>query len=399
MMTEVSYSTPQRTMRDVVEERVREALERGHGTAAQAWERLKEQGKMLEDFLVPIGGHNGRAYFTGADAGSPSDTAIRMVACTEKGEDLFVRTFHPNGMKQLGDKFGIPPMWLRDMAFGEDWMRSASRGLLNKFAANGETRTVLVRAVGDDIRAVLSDRYKRMDTLPIFSSFLTGAYGNGAVPYNGAVTDLRANMEVLKPEVVEVPLPDGKAVHIVFGAHISSSDFGSGSLQVRGFYLQGACLNGMVRKNVMREVHLGRRMELADMMSDETMRKDTEATRSAVGDIVRHVLSPAYIEQTKTLIQTAAGMEVDVHKEVQALGKMGLLKGEIEEVDAIIANGKFDDGVDLGPCAWKVVAGITAMARDKEADRQRELQMIASDWLDKTLKGIESKFEKELQTA
>lgn len=378
-------------LRELVAQKVATALAKGGANAADAWEKMKEQGRIMEDFLLPIG-KGGRGYFTGGD-----DGPVKLVGIGNDGEPIFEKHFHLNGMMQLGDKLGIPPVWLRDRMTGSAWEEVASRSLLNAYAANSDLKTVLVRAVGSEIRGILSDRYKRLDTVPVFGSFLTSAYAGGAKLYDGAVTDLRASMEVLLPEVVEVEMPEGTPpVHIVFGAAISSSDFGKGSLEVKGFYLQGACLNGAVRKNVMREVHLGRRMEFGDIMSEETLRKDTDATRSAIGDVVRHVVSAEYRSQTVRLIQAAAGKVVDVQKEVKALVNFGLSKAEVSEVDAILMAGRYEDGVTGGPTAWKVSQGVTAIAREKDADRRDELHAIAADWLDAQLGGMEAEFEKEL---
>jgi hypothetical protein len=378
-------------LRALVERKVAEAIERGGRTSVDAWERLKEQGRLMEDYLVPMGA-GGRLWFDRPNDDGP----LLAVASAPDGSDLFTKSLHPNGVNQLGERFGIPGGWLAQRASGHPWERDAARALLNKYASNADRKTVLVRAVGDEIRAVLSDRYKRLDTVPVYGSFLSQAYAQGARLYDGAVTDLNSYLEVLLPEVVEVEIAGGDPIHIVFGARIGTSDFGRGVLEVRGFYVQGACLNGMVRKNALREVHLGRRMsDMADIMSDETMMKETEATRSAVGDIVRHLLSMPYRQQTVRLIQAAAGMEVSVQAEVKKLGQLGLLKGEVDTVDRILMQGLYEDGVQCRPSAWKVSQGITAMARECEPQRRRELEVIASDYLDEVLGGIEGTLSRE----
>lgn len=389
------------TMREVVANRVNKALQYYGGHAADAWERLKEQGRIMMDHLVPVG-KGGRLSFMHSLDNQTGPGKVLAIASSSDGGDLFVNSIHNNAFTQMGEKLGVPGSFLRELANGSAWQREAAAGLLNRFAANyeqdkGGPQTMMFRSVGHEVRGVLSDKYKRLDTQPIFGGFLTSAYAHGAKLYKGELTDLRCHMEVLLPEIHETTLPNvPEPVYTVFGARISSSDFGQGSLEVRGFYMQGACLNGMVRFNVMREVHLGRRLEMGDIMSDETRKADSHATKLLVNDSVVHVLSAKYREQTLQLMQAAAGKIVDVQKEVQALNKFGLTKAECDEVDALIMNGRSEDGVAGGPSAWKVVQGITAIAREKDANRSLELQTIASSWLDKQLNGMEARFEKEL---
>lgn len=373
-------------LRAVVQRKVDEAIERGGATSLDAWDRLKEQNRLMEDHIVPLN-KGGRTYF-----GCGED--VLMIATREDGSEIFAKSMHHHAMTQLGTRLGIPGGWLRDRMSGKMWERLASVSLLNDYAKNSDPVNVLVRSVGGQVRGVLSDRYRVIPTAPVFGSFITQAYAMGAKMYDGELTDLRAFMEVLLPEVVEVPIENGSPIHIVFGSRISSSDFGCGSLELRGFYVQGACLNGMVRRNALRQVHLGKRMdEGMDIYSDETRQRQLETTKLEVADIVKHLLSLPYRQQTVQLIQKAAGMEVDVQREVKALKNVGLLEGEIDEVEAIIARGRYEDGVACGPSAWKVAQGVTAMARDKDAERKRDLEQIASDWLDATLGNIERKLE------
>jgi hypothetical protein len=378
MSVEVSSST-NRNMRSVVERKVAQAIENGGTHAYEAWERMKEQGRMMEDWIVPIN-KGGRLWFNKPDQeGAP----VYMVAAGRDGSDLFEKTMHKNAAEQLGNRLGIPATWLRTMVHGGDWERGAATTLLNDYAKNADGMKAMVRSVGGEVRAVLSDRYKPLDTVPVFGSFITSAYARGAKLYDGAMTDLNSYMEVLMPEVVDVHLPEGRVVHIVFGARISTSDFGKGSLEVRGFYMQGVCLNGMVRQNVLRQVHLGKRQSDtgSDMFSDQTKELQLQTVKAEVADVTEHLLSLPYREQTVAFIQRAAGIRVDIQQEVKRLKTFGLLEQEVDEIDAILLAGRMDDGATGEATAWKVSQGITAMARDKDATRKREVELIAHEYL------------------
>jgi hypothetical protein len=205
--------------------------------------------------------------------------------------------------------------------------------------------------------------------------------------YSGAVTDLNSHIEVLMPEVVEV-VTDKRTIHIVFGARISTSDFGRGSLEVRGFYIQGACLNGMVRSNGLRQVHLGKRQsdDGGDVFRDNTRQLQLQTVQAEVADVTEHLLGLPYREDTIRLIQRADGMDIaDVQQEVKKLKTYGLSEAEIDEVDSILLAGRYEDGVSGPQSAWNIAQGITAMARDKDDTRKRELEVVAHDWLTEIL--------------
>lgn len=63
--------------------------------------------------------------------------------------------------------------------------------------------------------------------------------------------------ETILPTPIEIPTRKNGTVIIFAGARFSTSDYGNGSVDMRSFLLNGACLNGMVRESVMRQIHLG----------------------------------------------------------------------------------------------------------------------------------------------
>lgn len=370
-------------LKALVEAKVQQAMRIGGDHAYQAWERMKEQGRLMEDFIVPLN-KGGRIFFHKPDT---ENAKVMMIANGREGDELFAKAMHKNAWEQLASRLNIPPSWLRDRGNGDDWERGMAAQMLNQYAMHGPSMKVTIRAVGGEVRAVLSDRYKALDTVPVFGSFLASAYARGARMYSGAVTDLNSHIEVLMPEVVEV-VTDKRTIHIVFGARISTSDFGRGSLEVRGFYIQGACLNGMVRSNGLRQVHLGKRQsdDGGDVFRDNTRQLQLQTVQAEVADVTEHLLGLPYREDTIRLIQRADGMDIaDVQQEVKKLKTYGLSEAEIDEVDSILLAGRYEDGVSGPQSAWNIAQGITAMARDKDDTRKRELEVVAHDWLTEIL--------------
>lgn len=300
-----------------------------------------------------------------------------------------VLQLHDNAIEQLGVRHGIPGKFLKELYTGQKWERALAAHTLQAFTQHCEDvepgsgkriapRHILVRAVGDEVRGILSDKYRRLNMVPIFTSFAGSVERYGATFWDGVCGDLRSYLEVVIPTIHEIETPNNGMVYVAFGAQISSSDYGRGSLEVRLFEVQGACANGMVRSSVMREIHLGKRMDENFAFSERTYQLDTETVKSAIGDIVDTVFSTEGITEAIDLIKGASAKVLpDIHDTVEELPKLGLTKEEAEAVEALLMRSSPDDGVQGELTVWKVQNAITALARDAEPVRMRELQLAA----------------------
>lgn len=243
---------------------------------------------------------------------------------------------------------------------------------------------MLVRCVGDEVRGVLSDSYRRLNSIDILTAFVREATEKGAVVADALYTDTKMFVETLLPMPIEIPTAKNGTVVLFAGARFSTSDFGDGALDMRAFLLNGACLNGMVRESMMRQIHLGAKLPDSLALSEETYRLDTATSVSAVRDLTRGLYSKENIMAKAIEIQKAADIDVDFQKEITRLVKGGsMLKAEGEEVEKILMRNNPDDGVQGGSSLWKLTQAITAHAREVEPLRARELQEISGALLDR----------------
>ena len=147
---------------------------------------------------------------------------------------------------------------------------------------------------------------------------------------------------------------------------------------MRAFLLNGACLNGMVRESVMKQVHLGSKLPDNLQLSQKTYELDTRTTVSAVRDLTRGLFSKDNIMQKAIEIQAASEIDVDFEREIKKLTKDGgLLKAEGQAVEKILMNNNPDDGVQGAATLWKLTQAITAHARELTPERSRELHEIS----------------------
>jgi hypothetical protein len=361
-----------RTEYDILKNKLGARIEHGRTLGQGALKDLLDQGSLLEDYLVPL---QKLDYLMDAEQ--------RVLLSFSNKEGVVAANMHDNAISQLSSRLDLPPAFMRELLNGEDWKRNIGRDTLDKFTQHARNTNVLVRKVGGQARAVLSDKYRRMNNLPVFTSFVKGATGQGAQLYDGHVGDLRAFVEVMMPDIFEVHTPKNGTVCAAMGAQISSSDFGNGSLEVRAYLLQVRCLNGMVSTSVVREIHLGKRMSEADFaFSAETYAKDTETMVSAVGDITSTIFTPQYRDKLVAQVIGASAVDTTLEQEVKQLPKLGVQKEEVEAVMELLARSSPDDGVQGDMTAWKVTQALTAHARNAEPVRMRELQHIAGKMLE-----------------
>lgn len=361
----------QQGLNEVVMNRVHRMIDDKAVGVQATMERLVEEGRIAQDYIAPLG-VNLRRQEHDPVVTFGVDDVLRM----NMPDGRF--SVHPNAVKQLADRMGIPQRYLLGLSGGDEWARQLAAHLLNEHSSWTERSRVLVRTVGQQVRGVLSDSYRRLNSVEILTAFVQEATGQGAVVSNAFMTDTKVWAETILPTPITVPTAKNGDVVIFAGARFSTSDYGDGAVDMRAFLLNGACLNGMVRESVMKQVHLGSKLPDNLQLSRRTYELDTRTTVSAVRDLTRGLFGKENIMQKAIEIQAASEVDVDFERELKRLTKDGgLLKSEGEAVEKILMNNNPDDGVQGGATLWKLTQAITAHARELTPQRSRELHEIS----------------------
>ena len=365
----------QQGLNEVVMNKVQRMID-GKAVGVQAtMERLINEGKIAQDYIAPIG-INLKAKEHAPVVTFSGDSRLMM----NLPDGQF--TMHDNAIYQVAERMGIPSRYLRSLAQGEPWAILLAAHLLNQHSEWTQRSRVLVRTVGSQVRGVLSDSYRRLNSVEILTAFVQEAAGQGAVISDAYMNDTKVWAETILPTPITVPTAKNGDVIIFAGARFSTSDYGDGAVDMRAFLLNGACLNGMVRESVMKQVHLGSKLPDNLALSDETYRLDTQTTVSAVKDLTNGLFSRDNLMQRAIEIQGASEIEVDFNHELKRLTKDGgLLKTEGKEVEKILMRNNPDDGVQGGATLWKLTQAITAHARELTPERSRELHEISGSLL------------------
>ncbi len=367
----------QQGLNEVVMNKVQRMIDGKAVGVRETMERLVNEGKIAQDYIAPIGvnlkinDHNPVITFS-------ANGSLRM----DMPDGQF--TLHDNAIGQLADRMGIPQRYLRGLASGEPWAKQLAATLLNEHSGWTQRSRVLVRTVGKQVRGVLSDSYRRLNSVDILTAFVQEAADQGAVISDAYMNDTKIWAETILPTPLTVPTAKNGDVVIFAGARFSTSDYGDGAVDMRAFLLNGACLNGMVRESVMKQVHLGSKLPDNLQLSQQTYELDTKTTVSAVRDLTKGLFSKDNLMKKAIEIQGASEMEVDFEHELKRLTRDGgLLKQEGKEVEKILMRNDPADGVQGGATLWKLTQAITAHARELSPERSRELHELSGQLLNR----------------
>ena len=367
----------QQGLNEVVMNKVQRMIDGKAVGVRETMERLVNEGKIAQDYIAPIGvnlkinDHSPVITFS-------ANGSLRM----DMPDGQF--TLHDNAIGQLADRMGIPQRYLRGLASGEPWAKQLAATLLNEHSGWTQRSRVLVRTVGKQVRGVLSDSYRRLNSVEILTAFVQEAADQGAVISDAYMNDTKIWAETILPTPLTVPTANNGDVVIFAGARFSTSDYGDGAVDMRAFLLNGACLNGMVRESVMKQVHLGSKLPDNLKLSQQTYELDTKTTVSAVRDLTKGLFSKDNLMKKAIEIQGASEMEVDFEHELKRLTRDGgLLKQEGKEVEKILMRNDPEDGVQGGATLWKLTQAITAHARDLSPERSRELHELSGQLLNR----------------
>ncbi len=232
----------------------------------------------------------------------------------------------------------------------------------------------LIRTVQSQVRGVLSDRFKRMDARPLLESFAKGCEHIGARPIEGFVEDTRVILRAVLPLVFE---PVDNEV-MIFGYEWRTSDFGHGAHTMNLWTKRLWCTNHAILDEVLRQIHLGKKLDESINLSQLTVDLNTQATASVLFDTVIELLSPKRIELYLDGIREANETEMSssqIHNFLK-------LKFNKSEVPAIIDqfNSADIENMPPGQTKWRLSNAISWVANEMDnVDEKLRYQQVAGN--------------------
>lgn len=250
--------------------------------------------------------------------------------------------------------------------------------LLNGLFAQDSSRR-MIRLLDGNVRAVLSDRYRRRDNIDLVEHLMPVLAAYPGVQFKRCdMTETRLYIKAFLPDWVVPVLPEIGDV-IRGGVILSNSEVGDGSLYIYPYTDRLICKNGMVHTDFgQRRIHVGRQIDSADeayeLYSDATMALDDRAFFAKCADTLRGCLDLSVFEAIAQQMRDLA--EIDVPgKPVENVKELAQRHSFTEpEGESILEH--LLRGNDLS--GWGYVNAITATARDlTDADRQTSIEILA----------------------
>lgn len=284
---------------------------------------------------------------------------------------------------QMADALNVPvKFWRRLQGDHPDLLCGLGNGLLER-----EPVKRMLRTMDGQVRAYLSDRYRRRDNFDLMDKAILpalGEHGRAGLYFKSCeLTASRMYVKVVLPDR-EWPVTPKVGDVIRGGLIIKNSEVGDGALVVAPYTDRLICTNGMVHTDFgQRSAHVGGRQvsdaETWELYSDSTLALDDAAFFAKCRDTVAAVLSEQVFEAIVGQMRDLAGLALDNPVgAVEDVTRRHDLTGD--ESDAMLKH-----LMEEGATGWGLVNAITATARDLDsADRRVDLESLAgritSDW-------------------
>ena len=324
---------------------------------------LDRQNKAKQDFISPAQGMRLRE----------DGHTFELNHLTTDRQMTFGTTslFH----RQVASALGIPAKYY-------DLMQSQKPELLaenvNAWFAD-RTSSYMVRSMdygsGQVARALLSERYRRIDNMEIATSVLPLLAGNDQYEVMSCeVTEKRLYLKVVNHRL-EMEVRKGDIVQA--GVMISNSEVGLGAVSIQPLVYRLVCTNGLIIDDFgERRNHVGRQAKMAEdftLYSDETLKAEDKAFMLKLRDTTMAAIEESRFAQVVDKLKEAAGIPIkgNVQEVVELTGReFGITQDE--------QNGIFKYLVEGGDLSlYGLTNAVTRASQDVESyDRATALEGI-----------------------
>ena len=217
---------------------------------------------------------------------------------------------------------------------------------VNTWLQSDDDRRML-RTLDGNVRAVLSERYRRLDNFDLAESVLPILRQLPEVRFESVeLTETRMYLKCVTPRL-KLEMSPGDIVQA--GVVISNSEVGQGTLSVHPLLYRLVCRNGLIASDrALRKTHVGRALGTDDdgitVFKDDTLRADDKAFFLKVRDVVQAAVSETTFLQAAQKMQLTLGIPLigDPVKTVEVLAqryalndseRVGVLRHLISEGD------------------------------------------------------------------
>jgi hypothetical protein len=262
-----------------------------------------------------------------------------------------------------------------------------SQNVNHGFSKNPQDKRML-RVLDGRVRAMLSNRYRRMDSYDLMQTVLPIMLETEMSVISSDITERRLYVRALMPKL-QTDIKVGDPVQ--YGLQISSSDVGAGSLRVEPLIFRLVCLNGLITEHAMKKYHVGRVQcegdDIFELMSDETVALDEAAFWAKCRDVVLASLKPEVFEQQVDKLRAAADRTIKNFDlaEVVELTCKAVGYSTTKDVKQGILEALASGNQGAGLTQWGLANSFTAVAAHNESvgfDDVVELERVGGKIID-----------------
>ena len=286
--------------------------------------------------------------------------------------------------RQLAEKLKIPFAYFERMRVEQPAL--LDRNVNTWLQTDNERR--MIRTLDGQVRAVLSDRYRRLDNFDLAENVLPILQRLPDARFESVeLTETKMYIKLVTPRL-QYEMTPGDVVQA--GIVITNSEVGHGTLSVQPLVYRLVCSNGLIASDrALRKTHVGRILQSDDeaitVFRDDTLAADDKAFFLKVRDVVEAAVSEATFRQVVEKMKKTLDIKLtgDPVKTVEVLANRYTLN-EIERVGVLrhlIVEG------DLS--GYGLVNAVTHYSQDVEDyDRATEFEALggklielpASEW-------------------
>lgn len=318
---------------------------------------IQRQQEAKRDFLIPVNRVSAFVHEKSMELGFP---------IKDNNQELFTGELTSNGHIQLGSFCDIPKKYYDMMLPHPDLLSNN----INHWLSRSDSKR-MIRTLDGKVRAVLSEKYRRLDNFDLAQNVLPMLNDANATIESCEITDSKLYIKAITHKV-QAEVKPGDVVSS--GLIISNSETGHGSLSVKPLVYRLVCSNGaIVDDYAMRKYHAGKNTDMMQIeFSNETLRAEDKAFWLTVRDLVKYTLSETTFDKIVESMRESTQRKIEEPEKAIELVTKKYSFSDFEK-DNVLAH--LIKGGDLS--SWGLGNAVTRMAQDvKSYDRSTDLEAI-----------------------
>lgn len=236
-----------------------------------------------------------------------------LMSVPQPDDSFKMHSITQNANNQIAEKTGIPQKYYDKMLQEQKYQLFCDN--VNTWLPSKDKR--MIRVLDNEVRALLSDRYRPIDNYDIVFLLLEKFKELQEQGFRVEIKQNNLTEQHLYIKAISYDL-SGKVKHkdkltdVYGGIVISNSEVGVGSFNVNPFMFVPICTNGLISENSFRKIHLGKERGCGLLnWSDETLNLQDLELWSSIKDLVNNTFNLDVFQKWIDQINGVSSIEID----------------------------------------------------------------------------------------